>query len=203
MGFMNFLAAARVMASNFVICAAVERAILRASPSAASCATSPTACARVAFTLRPVRSRSRTKALPRSRLRRGMPPKPGMRPRRSSGKAKRAILSATMMSQASANAAFFRRSASRRLSIVHGVDFGGEARVDGIAAELAVDGEQAVIGCEGIVDDRKITDLAIVRKAGIDGVEGGLHGLRLDGADDKRAKIAAAIPNDNHVLRSG
>jgi len=70
-GLDEFFAAARVLASNFVICAAVEPAILSASPSAASCATRPTACARAALTLRPVRSRSRTNALPRSRLRRG------------------------------------------------------------------------------------------------------------------------------------
>ena len=53
--------------------------------------------------LRPVRSRSRTTALPRSRLSRGMPPKPGISPRRSSGKQKRAILSATIRSHVSAS----------------------------------------------------------------------------------------------------
>src|SRR6266436_4821812 len=82
---------------------AAELAIWRAWPSAASCATRPTDCARAALTLRPVRSRSRTKALPGSRLRRGMPPKPGIRPKRSSGKAKRAILSAMMRSHVRAS----------------------------------------------------------------------------------------------------
>ena len=37
--------------------------------------------------LRPVRSRSRTTALPRSRLRRGIPPKPGIKPEAQLGKA--------------------------------------------------------------------------------------------------------------------
>ena len=46
---------------------------------------------------------SRTTALPRSRFSRGMPPNPGIRPRRNSGKQKRAILSAMIKSQAKAN----------------------------------------------------------------------------------------------------
>ena len=89
--------------SNFASCAAVARATRRASPSAATWLTRPTDCAFVALMLRPVSSRSRTTALPRSRFRRGMPPKPGISPRRNSGKQKRAILSAMIRSQVRAS----------------------------------------------------------------------------------------------------
>ena len=77
MGFRNFLAAARVNPSNFLICKAFDRATLSAWPSAASCETRPTACARVAFTLRPVNNKSRTKAFPRSRFNRRYPAESG------------------------------------------------------------------------------------------------------------------------------
>ena len=77
---MKRLAAIAVSRSNFASCAAVARATRSASPSAVTWLTSPTACAFVALMLRPVSSRSRTTALPRSRLSRGMPPKPGIRP---------------------------------------------------------------------------------------------------------------------------
>ena len=103
MGLINFLAAARVSASYLVICAAVDRAVRRASPSPDSYATRPTACARVAFTVLPVKSKSLTKALPRSRFRRGIPPKPGINPKRNSGNANRAIFSAIIRSQANAS----------------------------------------------------------------------------------------------------
>ena len=47
--------------------------------------------------------KSRTTALPRSRFRRGIPPNPGIKPKRNSGKQKRAILSAMIRSQTRAN----------------------------------------------------------------------------------------------------
>src|SRR5689334_19909282 len=105
--------------------------------------------------------------------------------------------------RASPNAGFCQRNVSCRLSIVHGVNLGGEARVDGIAAKLAVGSEHAVFWRESFADDCEVADLPIVRQAGIDSVECGLYGLRLEGADYERAKITAAVADDDDVLRGG
>src|ERR1700740_3175986 len=77
-GLMNLLAAIAVLLSNLPGFKAMARAARSASPSPTTWLTSPTACARVALKLRPVSSKSRTTPLPRSRFRRGIPPKPGI-----------------------------------------------------------------------------------------------------------------------------
>ena len=102
-GLMNRLAATAVCRSNFPICAAVALAARNASPSPTTWLTSPICCALVALKLRPVSSKSRTTALPKSRFSRGIPPNPGISPSRSSGKQNRAILSAMIKSQTSAS----------------------------------------------------------------------------------------------------
>ena len=63
MGLMNFFAAARVVASNLVICAAVPRASRRDFAFGGELSDKAYGLARVALTLRPVRSRSRTEAV--------------------------------------------------------------------------------------------------------------------------------------------
>ena len=70
---MNRLATIRAAASNFLICDARDRATCSVSPFAVTWLTSPTESALLALILRPVSSKSRTKLLLRSRLRRGIP----------------------------------------------------------------------------------------------------------------------------------
>src|SRR2546423_8381111 len=96
-------------------------------------------------------------------------------------------------------ARFFRGSSSCALSIVHGIDFGGEARVDGVATELAVRGEQAVLWGEYRADDGEISNLAIMREAGIDRVQRGLHGGWLRRSGNQGTEITAPI-SDHHYL---
>ena len=82
---------------------AVARATRNASPSAAIWLTRPICCAFITLKLRPVSSKSRTTALPKSRFSRGIPPNPGISPSRNSGKQNRAMRSAIIMSQTSAS----------------------------------------------------------------------------------------------------
>ena len=100
---MKALAAPRPRGSKRAACCAVSRATSSASPRATTWLTRPSSAARFALMLRPVSSRSRTTAFGTSRASRGMPPKPGMRPSRSSGKQKRAVWSAISTSSVSAS----------------------------------------------------------------------------------------------------
>ena len=100
---MKRLAARAARASNRVAWVAIPRAALKAWPGATSWLTSPAAAALPALMLLPVNSRSRTRALPRSRLSRGIPPNPGISPSLNSGKQNRAVRSATIISQVRAN----------------------------------------------------------------------------------------------------
>src|SRR5260370_41437761 len=47
--------------------------------------------------------------------------------------------------------------------IVHGINFGSVARIDGIAAKFAVGGEQAVLRGKDIADNSEITNLTVMR----------------------------------------
>jgi len=100
---MNFLAAARVTASYLVICAAVERAMRRTSPS-------PAKLRYEAHGLRPSRvdcspgeKQIPYESITKIALQARDSAEARMNPRRSSGNANRAILSATIMSQARAS----------------------------------------------------------------------------------------------------
>src|SRR5690606_35955170 len=97
---LQVLAASR---SNLVAWRAVAMAARRPSPTGTTWLTIPTACAFLALMLRPVSNRSRTTALLTSRRSRGIPPKPGMMPSRSSGNPNRALRSAMRMSHVSAS----------------------------------------------------------------------------------------------------
>src|SRR6516164_8700709 len=87
------------------------------------------------------------------------------------------------------------------LSRVHRVDFGVIAFGDGIALELAVRGEQAGFGSKTRFEDAEAANLAVMRKLGIDGVDGRLHSVRLDLAGDQYGNIAASVAYKNHLLR--
>ena len=87
--------------------------------------------------------------------------------------------------------------------IVHGIDFGGIARIDGIAAQFAVGCEQAVFRRESVADNREFPNLAVMRELRIHGIESGLNGCRFDRASHERTEVAAAIANDYDLLHRG
>ena len=87
--------------------AAISRASAFASSRYSSTGTtretSPSAYASAAVMLRPVRISSIARDFPMARVRRWVPPAPGIRPRRISGWPNRAVSEATMMSQSMAS----------------------------------------------------------------------------------------------------
>ena len=88
-------------------------------------------------------------------------------------------------------------------SIVHGVDLGSEARVDGGPAKFAHGGEQPVVWRERFAKHGEITDLAIMWQIGIHSVNRRLHGGRFHGARNESAKITAAVADHHDLLRAG
>src|SRR5712692_1095644 len=87
------------------------------------------------------------------------------------------------------------------LRIVHGIDFEGIARTDGVAADFAVDGEQPVFRGKNIADNREIPNLAVMRKFGIHIIERRQNGRRFNGPSHEYAEIAAPIYDDHDLLR--
>ena len=87
--------------------------------------------------------------------------------------------------------------------IVYGIDFSRIARVDSIAANLAVRGEQPAFRREGPEYNFKISDLLIMREFWIHRVEDCLNGSRFHCSRHQRAKITATIPDHHDLLRGG
>src|SRR5712692_7507842 len=108
------------------------------------------------------------------------------------------------------NAAFSQRKSScvlpvdclgGALRIVHGIDFEGIARTDGVAAKFAVGGEQAVFQGKNIADNREISNLAVMWKFGIHKIECRLDRCGFDRTSHECAEIASPVSNNHDLLR--
>src|SRR5713226_4082913 len=86
---------------------------------------------------------------------------------------------------------------------VHRIDFGSISRVDGVAANLAVGGEQPALRSKLIADNGEISDLPVMRKFGIHGTQRRLNGCRFDFAAHERGEIAAPVTDHHNMLRRG
>jgi len=85
--------------------------------------------------------------------------------------------------------------------IVHGINFGSIARIDGIAANFAHGREQPALWRKDIADNREISDLPVMREFGIHGIERHLNGCGLDLPGHKHAEIPAPISDHHDLLR--
>src|SRR5260370_2855695 len=83
--------------------------------------------------------------------------------------------------------------------IVHRIDFGSIARIDGVAAKFAVGGEQPVLRGKNIADNREFSDLPIVWKLRIHGIKRGLNGCSFYGTGNQGTQIAASISDDHDL----
>src|ERR1700674_3594288 len=85
--------------------------------------------------------------------------------------------------------------------IVHGVDFGRVPRIDSVAANFTVDGEQTVFRRKCIVENSGISNLPVMRKFRIYSIERGLNGSRFHCASNQCAEIPAPISDHYNLLR--
>src|SRR5215831_13051761 len=81
---------------------------------------------------------------------------------------------------------------------VHSIDFGSETRVDGVAAQLAISGEQPASRSERIANHFEISDLPVMREFAIHHFERRLNRDWFNGSVNEPTKVAAAIPDDHH-----